>query len=47
MNDMNRVVLASMSGRMRKNNIRIVLGDRVQVEFSLYDLDRGRISRRL
>lgn len=42
-----RVVLASMSGRMRKNNIKVILGDRVSLEFSPYDLDRGRISRRL
>lgn len=42
-----RVVLATMSGRMRKNNIKVILGDRVSVDFSVYDLDRGRISRRL
>ncbi len=36
-------VLAHISGRMRKHWIRILPGDRVTVEFSLYDLDRGRI----
>lgn len=37
------VVLAHISGRMRKHWIRILPGDRVTVEFSLYDLNRGRI----
>ena len=36
-------VLAHISGRMRKHWIRILPGDRVTVEFSLYDLSRGRI----
>jgi translation initiation factor IF-1 len=36
-------VLAYLSGRMRKNYIRILLGDRVRVEMSPYDLTRGRI----
>ncbi len=36
-------VLAHMSGRMRKNFIRILEGDRVLVELSPYDLNRGRI----
>ena len=36
-------VLAYLSGRMRKYYIRILLGDRVRVEMSPYDLDRGRI----
>jgi len=37
------VVLAHISGRMRKHWIRINPGDRVTIEFSPYDLDRGRI----
>lgn len=37
------VVLAYLSGRMRKYYIRILLGDRVRVEVSPYDLSRGRI----
>lgn len=37
------VVLAHISGRMRKYWIRILPGDRVTVEFSPYDLNRGRI----
>ena len=36
-------VLAYLSGRMRKYSIRILLGDRVRVEMSPYDLSRGRI----
>jgi len=36
-------VLAHVSGRMRKNFIRILPGDRVAVELSPYDLSRGRI----
>ncbi|OYD14035.1 translation initiation factor IF-1 [candidate division WOR-3 bacterium JGI_Cruoil_03_51_56] len=36
-------VIAHVSGRMRKYWIRILPGDRVTVEFSLYDLNRGRI----
>ena len=37
------VVLAHISGKMRKNFIRILPGDRVLVELSPYDLSRGRI----
>jgi translation initiation factor IF-1 len=36
-------VLAHVSGRMRKNFIRILPGDRVAIELSPYDLKRGRI----
>jgi translation initiation factor IF-1 len=39
-------VLAYLSGKMRKYYIRILLGDRVQVEMSPYDLTRGRITYR-
>ena len=41
-----RPVLASLSGRMRQNNIKVLLGDEVELEFSPYDLTRGRITRR-
>ena len=37
-------VLAYLSGKMRKYYIRILLGDRVRVELSEYDLKRGRIT---
>ena len=35
--------LAHVSGKIRKNFIRILVGDRVKVELSPYDLERGRI----
>ena len=37
-------LLAYLSGRMRKNYIRVLLGDRVKLEISPYDLTRGRIA---
>ena len=40
------IVDATLSGKMRKYNIRIIQGDRVDVEVSPYDLSRGRISYR-
>ena len=40
------VVLAHISGKMRMHYIRILPGDRVQVELSPYDLTRGRITYR-
>ena len=40
------IVLAQVSGKMRKNFIRILPGDRVAVEMSPYDLTRGRITYR-
>lgn len=39
-------VLAHISGKMRMNYIRILPGDKVKVELSPYDLDRGRITFR-
>jgi translation initiation factor IF-1 len=39
-------VIGVISGKMRQNNIKVLLGDRVEIEFSLYDLTRGRITRR-
>jgi len=41
--DTGHEVLAYLSGRMRKYYIRVLLGDRVRVELSPYDLTRGRI----
>ncbi|HNS04927.1 MAG TPA: translation initiation factor IF-1 [Candidatus Saccharicenans sp.] len=37
------IILAHISGRMRKNFIRILPGDRIRVEISPYDLTKGRI----
>ena len=39
-------VLCYLSGKMRKNYIRVLEGDRVKVEMSPYDLTRGRVSYR-
>ena len=40
------IVLAHVSGKMRMYFIRIVPGDKVTVELSPYDLDRGRVIKR-
>ncbi len=39
-------ILAHPSGKMRKNNIRILPGDKIKLEISPYDLKRGRITYR-
>ena len=39
----NHPIIATISGRLRKNNIRILAGDSVDIEMSPYDLSRGRI----
>ena len=41
------IVLAHISGKIRKHFIRILPGDKVKLELSPYDLSRGRITRRL
>jgi translation initiation factor IF-1 len=46
LDDMNNVVIGYLSGRMRTNNIKVLLGDRVEIAFSPYDLTRGRITLR-
>ena len=46
LNDFENPVLAVLNGRMRQNNIKVLLGDAVELEFSPYDLTRGRITRR-
>ena len=40
------IVIAQTSGRMRKNRIRVLLGDKVIVEMTPYDLTKGRIKFR-
>jgi translation initiation factor IF-1 len=42
-----RIILCYLSGKMRKNYIKILPGDKVKVELSPYDLERGRIIYRL
>ena len=40
------VILAHTSGKMRKNRIRILVGDKVTVEMTPYDLSKGRVIHR-
>ena len=42
----NHIITAHISGKMRKNYIRILTGDKVKVEMSPYDLSKGRITFR-
>ncbi len=44
--DGGHTIIAHVAGRMRKHFIRIVPGDRVRVELSPYDLEKGRITYR-
>jgi translation initiation factor IF-1 len=46
LDEVNTEVIAYLSGKMRTHNIKVLLGDRVAMEFSPYDLTRGRITRR-
>ena len=39
-------LIATMAGKMRKNRIRVLAGDKVQVEMTPYDLSKGRINYR-
>jgi translation initiation factor IF-1 len=45
--DNEQTVIGHISGRIRQNEIRILLGDEVELEFSPYDLSKGRIVKRL
>lgn len=40
-------VLGYLSGRMIQNHIQVMVGDNVTIEFTPYDLSRGRVTRRL
>jgi len=42
-----RIILCYLSGKMRKNYIKILPGDRVKIEVTKYDKERGRITYRL
>jgi len=44
--DEDRTVLAHLAGRLRRNRIRVLAGDRVTMELSPYDLTKGRITYR-
>ncbi|MEY2408615.1 MAG: translation initiation factor [Verrucomicrobiota bacterium] len=45
--DNKHVVLATICGKMRKRWVRLTVGDRVKMEMSPYDLNKGRITWRL
>jgi translation initiation factor IF-1 len=40
------VIIGHISGKMRKNNINVLLGDHVEIEMTPYDMSKGRISFR-
>lgn len=44
--DNGTTVMGYLSGKMRQHTIKILTGDTVEIEFSLYDLTKGRITRR-
>jgi translation initiation factor IF-1 len=44
--EMGHTILAHISGKIRQNQIKIIMGDKVELECSPYDLNRGRITRR-
>jgi translation initiation factor IF-1 len=43
LNDSEKIILCYLSGKMRKNYIKILPGDKVKMELTPYDLERGRI----
>jgi|TARA_B100000035_G_C21035004_1_gene570432 translation initiation factor IF-1 len=45
--DNDHIVICYTGGKMRQFKIRLVAGDKVRVEMTPYDLDKGRITRRL
>lgn len=46
LDNVDREILCHLSGKMRKFSIKVILGDRVELEMSPYDMDKGRIVRR-
>jgi translation initiation factor IF-1 len=46
LDNMPRTILCHLSGRMRKNRIKVILGDDIEATMSPYDLALGRITRR-
>lgn len=43
----NHIIICYTNGRLRQNKIKIILGDKVRVEMSPYDMSKGRITYRL
>jgi translation initiation factor IF-1 len=46
LNETNKEIIGYISGRMRQNNIKVLMGDDVEIEVSPYDLNKGRVTRR-
>ena len=46
LSESNHTIIAYLGGRLRQNNIKVLMGDQVEVEISPYDLSRGRITYR-
>ena len=46
LDNIDQLIIGVISGKMRQHNIKVMLGDIVEVEFSPYDVTRGRITRR-
>jgi translation initiation factor IF-1 len=46
LDNLEQTVIGVISGKMRQHNIKVMLGDTVEIEFSPYDVTRGRITRR-
>jgi len=46
LDNVDRTITCHLSGRMRKNRIKVILGDQVEATMSPYDLTLGRITRR-
>ncbi|MGU9963902.1 MAG: translation initiation factor IF-1 [Candidatus Halichondribacter symbioticus] len=44
--DNDHEIIAIMAGKMRKNRIRVLAGDKVQIQMTPYDLSKGRINYR-
>lgn len=40
-------ILCTTSGKMKQNFIKVIVGDRVKIEMSMYDMTKGRITKRL
>jgi translation initiation factor IF-1 len=47
LDDNQHVILAYLGGRLKQHKIKIILGDKVRVEISTYDLSKGRVTYRL
>jgi translation initiation factor IF-1 len=45
--DLNSEIVCYTNGRLRQNKIKIIMGDQVRLEMSVYDLTKGRITYRL